>query len=102
MSKTDEDTIIGLIRSVPDPVFIVIPNLELDGEELVKLYQSIETFLQKIEEKTEMEFEVMIESAEYFGGYQGAVEAVDEQKEEVEILIANEGIENEDSNQTTD
>lgn len=87
MAATDDDTIRGLVRAISDPVFIVIPGATMSDDDFVKLFQSIESLLMKIEEKTEVEFDVMVESAVYFGGYSDMADMVMEQKAEAEAEV---------------
>ena len=84
MAETDEGVIRGLIGSVSEPVFVIIPNRELEDENLVKLFQTLEEVLTKIEAKTECEFDIMVESAGYFGGYAEMVDVLNEDKEVIE------------------
>lgn len=80
MAKTDSDIIRSLVSAVSEPVFIVIPNRELEDEQLVKLFEMLEEVLTKVETKIECEFDVMVESAIYFGGYTEMADVITEDK----------------------
>lgn len=84
---TDEDTIRALITSISDPVFVIIPEREIDEEDSVRIFQALEDVLTKIEEKVGSEFDVMIESSVYFGGYREMSDLAQEQKDDVEDEI---------------
>ena len=66
---TDDFTISNLINAISEPVFVIIPSKLLPDEDLVRIFNSLEEILTKIEEKTKVKFDILIESAEYFGGY---------------------------------
>jgi len=84
MAKTDDDTIRALINSVSEPVFIIIPDHELEDEQFIKLFQTLEDVLTKIETKVECEFDVMVETADYFGGYAEMSNLFQEEKDTIE------------------
>ena len=82
MSKTDEDTIRGLVNLVSEPVLIVIPNQMIGDEEMVRIFKTLEDILLKIEDKLGIEFDILIESAVYFGGYNEMSDLVSEQRDD--------------------
>ena len=79
----NSDMALSIIRSVSDPVFIIVPSHIMSDEDLVRIFQSLEEILSKIEEKTDVKFDILIESAEYFGGYGEMQDIADEQKEDM-------------------
>jgi len=84
MGITDEDVVKGLIRSVTEPVLIIIPNVEMSEDDYVKLFNTLEEVLLKIEKKVGAEFDILIDSASAFGGYKVLADEADEQKLEAE------------------
>lgn len=80
---TDDDTILSLIRSISEPVFVIVPNQTLPDEDLIRIFKSLEDILTKIEEKTKVKFDILIESAVYFGGYDEMSDIAEEQKEDL-------------------
>ncbi len=81
---TDEGAVFGLVNSVSDPIFVVIPKQQMEPDELARLFQSMEIVLEKIEEKVGHGFDILVESATYFGGYEDMHESSEEQKAEFE------------------
>ena len=79
---TNEDTIRSLISSVSEPVLIVIPQQAMPDEEMIRIFKTMEDLLTKVEEKLGIEFDVLVESAVYFGGYNEMSDQANEQKEE--------------------
>lgn len=84
MAKTHIDTIRNLVNSVSEPVFIIIPNKELEKEELVKLFETLEDVLIKVEAKLGCEFDVMVENSMYFGGYSEMSDVIAEDRYQAE------------------
>ena len=66
----DSDTVAALINSVAEPVFVIVPNEIMEDEDLIKLFRTIESLLLKIEEKTDVTFDLLVEDAGGYGGYQ--------------------------------
>jgi len=80
----DPDIVRGLINAIDEPVFIVVPNSEMDDDEYIKLFQTLESVLERIEKRLNVDFDVLIESAIYFGGYREMSNLADEQLEREE------------------
>jgi hypothetical protein len=80
---TDEDTILSLIRAISEPVFVIVPNAVMPDEDMVRIFKALEEVLTKIEEKAKVKFDVLVESAVYFGGYNEMSEIASEQREDL-------------------
>lgn len=80
----EESIILAMINSVSEPIYVIVPKQTMSDEDMVRLFQAFEGILDKIEEKTNMEFDILVESAAYFGGYDDLSEAAEQQRTEVE------------------
>lgn len=80
---TDEDTVLSIVRSISEPVFVIVPNKIMIDEDMVRIFKSLEEVLTKIEDKAKVKFDILVESAVYFGGYNEMSDIANEQKEDL-------------------
>ena len=86
---TDLPIIKQLVGSVTDPVLIISPrsNKVISDNEMVKIYEVIETVLQKIASKIGAGFTITVASSIDFDGYDTIDTLSDEQKDEAEVEL---------------
>lgn len=82
--EIEESIILAMINSVSEPIYVIVPKQTMSDEDMVRLFKAFEGILDKIGEKTDMEFDILVESATYFGGYNDLSEAAEQQRTEVE------------------
>ena len=97
MSQTDESIIQGLVKSVSEPVFVIIPNKDMGDEGYVRLFKTLEEVLSKIEGKTGAEFDILVDCASVYGGYNALQEELVDQRAEIEAEQGWPGDEEEES-----
>ena len=97
---TEEVVVRAMLGSVDNPVFTIIPSAEMGDEGYVKLYRVLEEVLLKIEDKADVEFDIMIDSADSYGGYNTLLQEVEDQRLNVEHELYMREDEGENNNQT--
>lgn len=63
--------ILDLIQTSEEPMFIIAPTQAVEDADLEKIYNILEDICVKLEEKTDVAFNVLVDDASLIGGYEG-------------------------------
>ena len=72
-----------LAGEISEPLIVIVPSVELPIEDFGRLYNSVQSLLDKISDRLNIDLKILIESAAYFDGYDTIGEIIDEQEEDV-------------------
>jgi hypothetical protein len=84
---TDKPVIFELIKDCDNPTFIICPSTNMHDDDAVRLFSALEAALDIISKKININFSILIESANGFDGYAALELLAEEQKSEAESRL---------------
>lgn len=68
-----------IAKTISEPLLVIVPDSEMPIEDFSRLCDATEKFLEKISQHVKAKFNILVESAVYFDGYETMNEIAEEQ-----------------------